>query len=114
VTADLNAPLPVGRFDLVLCLGTLQSGSLDDRALVRRVVQDHLAPGGAVIFGFPNCRYVGGEIEYGARMVNFTQPELGLLVKDVAFYRKYLQQHAMQVFVTGKHELLVTGVPSSA
>jgi SAM-dependent methyltransferase len=113
LTADLNTTLPVGRFDLVICLGTLQSGALDDRALVRRVLQDHLAPGGAVIFGLPNCRYLDGEVEYGARMVNFTQPELGLLVKDLAFYRKYLQQHAMQVFVTGKHEILVTGVPSS-
>ena len=30
-------------------------------------------------------------------MKNFREPELGLLVKDVAFYRKYLQQHDRQV-----------------
>ncbi|HSK01902.1 MAG TPA: class I SAM-dependent methyltransferase [Kofleriaceae bacterium] len=110
--ADVGAlaALGLGRFDLVLSIGTLQSAGIDDRELVRRVVQDHLAPGGAVIFGFPNCRYVDGEVEYGARMKNFRQPELGLLVKDVAFYRKYLQQHRRQVFVTGKHYVLVTGV----
>ncbi len=45
-------------------------------------------------------------------MKNFTQPELGLLIKDVAFYRKYLQQHHKQVFVTGKHYLLVTAIPA--
>jgi len=111
ISADLGEPLPVGRFDLVVAIGVLQSAALDDRALVRRVVQDHLAPDGAVIFGIPNCRYVDGETEYGARMVNFTQPELGLLVKDVAFYRKYLQQHHRRVFVTGKHYVLVTAVP---
>lgn len=110
IDADVASLPPVGRFDLVLSVGLLQSGALDDRALVRTVVQDLLAPGGAVMFGWPNCRYIDGEVEYGARMVNFTQPELGLVIKDVAFYRKYLQQHHMQVFVTGKNYLLVTGL----
>jgi trans-aconitate methyltransferase len=113
VEVDLAEPLAaLGRFDLVTAIGVLQSSTLDDRALVRRVVQDNLAADGSVIFGLPNCRYVDGETEYGARMVNFTQPELGLLVKDAAFYRKYLQQHHRRVFVTGKHYLLVTAVPN--
>jgi SAM-dependent methyltransferase len=110
VEADVTALPPLGRFDLVVSIGLLQSGALDDRALVRHVVQELLAPAGAVIFGWPNCRYVDGEVEYGARMKNFTQPELGLVIKDIAFYRKYLQQHHRQVFVTGKNYLLVTGV----
>jgi SAM-dependent methyltransferase len=113
VEADLGALPELGRFDLVVAIGVLQSASLDDRALVRRIVQDLLAPAGAVIFGMPNCRYVDGETEYGARMVNFRQPELGLLVKDVAFYRKYLQQHDRQVFVTGKHYVLITAVAAT-
>jgi 2-polyprenyl-3-methyl-5-hydroxy-6-metoxy-1,4-benzoquinol methylase len=110
--ADLNCldALHLGRFDLVLSIGTLQSTGIDGREVVRRIVQHHLTPTGAVILGLPNCRYLDGEIEHGARMKNFRQPELGLLVKDVAFYRKYLQQHHRQVFVTGKHYVLVTGV----
>ncbi len=104
------AGLGLGRFDVVMSFGTLQSPGIDDRELVRRIVQDHLTPEGGVILGFPNARYVDGEIEHGTRMKNFRQPELGLLVKDVAFYRKYLQQHGRQVFVTGKYELLITGV----
>ena len=114
VEADVGALAghDLGRFDLVLSIGTLQSPGIDDRELLRRIVQDHLVPGGAVILGFPNCRYVDGEVEHGARMKNFRQAELGLLVKDVAFYRKYLQQHGRQVFVTGSHYLLVTGVRS--
>jgi hypothetical protein len=109
VEADLGQPMTVGTFDLVVSIGTLQSANLDDRDLLRRIVQDHLAPRGAVIFGVPNCRYLDGEQRFGARMKNFSQPELGLLVKDVAFYRKYLQQHGRQVWVTGKSYILVTG-----
>lgn len=108
--AELGA-LGLGTFDLVVSIGTLQSPTIDDRALLRKLVQHHLGPGGALIIGVPNCRYVDGELEYGARMKNFRQPELGLVVKDVAFYRTYLQQHHRQVFVTGKHYVLVTGVP---
>jgi SAM-dependent methyltransferase len=110
--ADLESleALDLGTFDLVISIGTLQSPGIDDREVVRRVVQRHLAPAGAVIFGFPNCRYIDGEIEHGARMKNFRQPELGLLIKDIAFYRKYLQQHHRQVFVTGQHYLFVTAI----
>lgn len=111
VEANLDEPLSLeGTFDLVIAIATLQSPSIDDRELLRRIVQQHLAPHGAVIIGVPNCRIVAGEPQYGARMRNFRQPELGLLVKDVAFYRKYLQQHHRQVFVTGKNYVLVTAV----
>ncbi len=102
--------LALGAFDLVLAIATLQSPGIDDRALLRTLTQHHLAPGAAIILGIPNGRYRDGELSHGARMKNFTQPELGLIVKDLAFYRKYLQQHRMQVYVTGHHELLVTGV----
>jgi SAM-dependent methyltransferase len=112
IEGDLNqlAELALGTFDLVISLNTLQSAGIDDREVLRRIVQHHLAPTGAVILGLPNSRYIDGELEYGARMRNFRQPELGLLVKDVAFYRKYLQQHHRQVFVTGKHYVLITAV----
>ncbi len=115
IEADLGSlpSLGLGRFDLVLSIGTLQSPGIDDREVVRQIVQHHLAPEGAVILGFPSCRYVDGEVEYGARIKNLREPELGLLIKDVAFYRKYLQQHGKRVFVTGKYELLVTGVPEA-
>jgi 2-polyprenyl-3-methyl-5-hydroxy-6-metoxy-1,4-benzoquinol methylase len=102
------AGLPdLGRFDLIVALGVLQSGALDDRGLLRRLVQDHLAPGGGLLVGLPNSRYHDGELSPGARVVNRREPELGLLIKDVAFYRKYLQQHRMEVFVTGRHDLLI-------
>lgn len=104
------ARLDLGAFDLVVAIAVLQSPGVDDRALVRALVQEHLASAGAIVLGIPNSRYRAGELSHGARMKNFTQPELGLVIKDIAFYRKYLQQHHMQVYVTGHHDLLVTGV----
>ena len=114
VEADLAAldGLGLGRFDLVVSIGTLQSPGIDDRELLRAIVQRHLDPGGSVILGFPNCRYLDGEVQLGTRMKNFREPELGLLIKDVAFYRKYLQQHHHQVHVTGSRYVLVTGIPA--
>lgn len=114
--ADLAglAALDLGRFDLVLAIDTLQSSGLDDRALLRHIVQHLLTPRGAVLLGVANCRYLDGEVVHGARMKNFRQPELGMVIKDVAFYRKYLQQHARKVHVTGKHELLITAIGDSS
>lgn len=85
----------------------MQSPDLDDRALLRTLVQRSVSPGGALVLALPNSRYRGGELLYGARTKNVRQPELSLLVKDIAFYRKYLQQHRFRVNVTGKYQLFV-------
>jgi SAM-dependent methyltransferase len=111
IVDDLNAiaALELGRFDLVLALGTLHSPGVDDRSLLRLIVQRWLGPNGGVILGVPNCRYLDGEQLFGARTKNFRQPELGLLIKTVGHWKKYLQQHRRKVYVTGKHHVLVTG-----
>lgn len=112
VVADVNAlaSLQLGAFDLVLAMGTLQSPGVDDHALLRQLVQEQLAPTGALIIGVPNCRYLDGELVHGARQRNYAQPELALVIKDLAFYKRYLQQHRRTVHVTGKHYLLLTAV----
>jgi SAM-dependent methyltransferase len=111
IEADLNAiaALELGRFDLVLSLGTLHSPGVDDRLVLRMILQRWLWPSGGVILGVPNCRHLDGEQLYGARTKNFRQPELGLMIKTVAHWKKYLQQHRRKVYVTGKHYVLVTG-----
>lgn len=111
--SDLRAH-DLGRFDLVLSLNTLHSPAIDDRAVLRELVQHHLEPQGSLIIGFPNCIYVDGEIRFGARMRNFHQPDLSVIIKEVAFYRRYLQQHRRRVFITGKYHLLVTAIPIGA
>lgn len=112
VQADIN-DLPdtaLPRFDLVLSIATLHSPGVHDRTILRHLVQERLTPTGALILGFPNCRYLDGEPLFGARMRNFRQPELSLVIKELAFYRRYLHQHHRKVFITGKYELLLTAV----
>ncbi len=114
IEADLNdlPSLELGRFDLILDFGTLQSPGVADRDLLRHLIRDRLRPKrGGLLIAMPNCRYVDGEQIYGARMRNFRRPDLSLLLKDSAFYRRYLNQHHHQVFVTGKYDLLLTAIP---
>lgn len=111
IQADLGERgLELGRFDLVVSIATFQSPGVQGHTLIREVVQHHLSEHGSLILALPNCRYRDGEISYGAKLKNFTQPELSLVVKDLAFYRKYLQQHRFRVFVTGKYYLFLTAV----
>lgn len=118
IEADLaefpTLALELERFDLVLCLGTLHSPGVDDHELLQHVVRKHLNPAGSLILSVPNCSYLDGEVLHGAKMKNFTQPDLSLMVKSVAAYRRYLHKHHRKVFVTGKHYVLVTAVPENA
>ena len=110
VVADVNELPALGSFDLVIAMGVLQSPGVDDPALLRRLVQVELGWTGALILGVPNCRYLDGERVHGARQKNFRQPELSLVIKDIAYFKRYLQQHRRQVYVTGRDYLLVTAV----
>ncbi len=114
VVADVNALPALGGFDLVIAMGVLQSPGVDDAALLRRLVQVELGETGALILGVPNCRYLDGERVHGARQKNFRQPELSLVIKDIAYFKRYLQQHRRQVYVTGRDYLLVTAVAAPA
>ncbi|GEM48519.1 methyltransferase type 12 [Deinococcus cellulosilyticus NBRC 106333 = KACC 11606] len=106
--ADINAlPEDLGTFDLILSIGTLQSANIEVEPVFRRLLK-HIKLGGHWLLAFPNSRYSGGEISYGARMVNYREPELSLLFKDVAFFRRYFQKHRYSVNVTGKYYILVT------
>lgn len=111
VRADVNdLSVLEGRFDLAVAIATLQSPGVDDRALLRDLVQNRLSAAGSVILALPNSRYKGGTLRYGAKVRNLSGPELSLVVKDAAFYRKYLQQHRFRVFMTGKYYLFLTAV----
>ena len=109
---DVTLPgLPaLGRFDAVLAISLLQSPGIVQADLLRTLRTEVLAPAGTLILGFPNARYRGGELSYGARTLNFTRPDLSLLIKDVTQARRALQGHGFTVYVTGKYEVLVTAV----
>jgi hypothetical protein len=107
---DLNDfdALTLGRFDLVLAINVLHSPGLDGQALCRRVVTRHLTPSGGLVIGLPNSRYVGTGLRYGASVKNHAHAELSVLVRDAAFYKRYLARHLFRVTLTGQHTLLVT------
>ena len=104
-----NLPsLNLGLFDLIISVGTLQSSNLDFNPLLMSIVQNQLKKDGAMILGFPNCRWVDGEMIYGARVKNYAFSEMGLLYKDVIFSKKYLQQKKFRVTITGKDYIFLT------
>jgi len=109
-THDINdlESLNLGKFDLIISIGTLQSSNLEFNPLFMSVVQNQLKRDGAMILGFPNCRWVDGEMIYGARVKNYPFSEMGLVYKDVIFCKKYLQQKKFRVIITGKDYIFVT------
>jgi len=108
---DINdlGSLKLERFDLIITIGTLQSPGIDFKLLFMKLVQEYLTQGGAMILGFPNCRWMGGEMIYGAKAPNYPYSEMTLLVKDVYYCKKYLQQKKFRVTLTGKDYLFLTG-----
>ncbi|MCA9735554.1 MAG: class I SAM-dependent methyltransferase [Deferribacteres bacterium] len=110
--SDINKlhELNLGRFELIISISTLQSPGLDRETVLRQLVQQQCKDKSALLFAFPNCRYIDGEIKYGAMMRNYSTSELSLLVKDVSFYKKYLQQHKFKVRIFGKYYLFVVAV----
>jgi len=107
---DINhlSELPLPKADLILSIGTLQSPGIDFKPLFMSLIQNHLTPDGAIILGFPNCRWIDGEMIYGAMAPNYNFPEMSLMIKDIYFCKKYLQQHKFRVTITGKDYLFLT------
>jgi hypothetical protein len=72
------------------------------------LVQNYLEKDSAIILGFPNSRWIAGEMVYGAKAPNYAMSEMSLLFNDVMFCKKYLQQKKYRVTITGKHYLFLT------
>jgi len=104
---DLDA-LNLGEFDLIISIGTLQSSNLEFNPLFMSIVQKQLKKDGAIILGFPNCRWLDGEMIYGARAKHYAFSEMSLVYKDAIFCKKYLQQKKFRVTITGKDYIFLT------
>ena len=109
-TEDINHldTLHLGKFNLLISIGTLQSSSINFKPFFMNLVQNYLEKDSAIILGFPNSRWIGGEMVYGAKAPNYTMSEMSLLFNDVIFCKKYLQQKKFRVTITGKHYLFLT------
>jgi len=108
--ADINnlTDMKLGEFDLIISIGTLQSSNLEYNKLLMSIVQNQLKRDGAMILAWPNCRWIDGEMIYGAKMKNYAFSEMSNLYKDVVFAKKYLQQKKFRVTITGKDYIFVT------
>ncbi|NOR55439.1 MAG: methyltransferase domain-containing protein [Sulfurovum sp.] len=100
--------LKLGRFNLLISIGTLQSPSIEFKPFFMSLVQEYLENDSAIILGFPNSRWIGGEMIYGAKAPNYAMSEQSLLYNDVMFCKKYLQQKRYRVTLTGKQYLFLT------
>jgi len=108
---DLNLP----KSDLIISIGTLQSPSINYKPFLMSLVQEQLTKTGAFILGFPNARWIDGELIYGAKAPNYPYSEMSLLFNDVIFAKKYLQQKKFRVTLTGREYVFLTAtsiVPS--
>ncbi|SFV74941.1 hypothetical protein MNB_SM-3-1546 [hydrothermal vent metagenome] len=101
---QLNLP----KFDLIMSIGTLQSSNISFNQTIMNLVQNYLKKDGAMILGFPNCRWIDGEMIYGAKPKNYNFSEMSLVYKDVMFCKKYLQQKKFRVTITGKDYIFLT------
>ena len=109
---DINKldALKLGKFDLIISIGTFQSPGIDFKPFFMSLVQNYLSPDGAIILGFPNCRWMGGEMIYGAKVPNYNFSEMGLMFSDVIYCKKYLQQKKFRVTLTGKDYVFLTAI----
>ena len=110
ITHDINMlhELDLGVFDLIISIGTLQSSSIDFNLMFMNLYQNYLQKGGSIILGFPNCRWIEGEMIYGAKAPNYKFSEMSLVLKDIHFCKKYLQQKKYRVVITGKDYLFLS------
>lgn len=109
---NLNT-LNLGKFDLIISIGTLQSSNLEFKPLFNSIVQNYLKKDGAMILGFPNCRWIDGEMIYGAKVKNYSFSELSLLIKDAHYCKKYLQQKRFKVTLSGKNYIFLSATSIS-
>jgi ubiquinone/menaquinone biosynthesis C-methylase UbiE len=100
--------LNLGQFDLIISIGTLQSSNLKFNETLMNIVQKYLKKEGAMILGFPNCRWIDTQMIYGAKVKNYAYSELSNVLKDASFSKKYLQQKKFRVTITGQHYLFLT------
>ena len=108
---DINRldELELGIFDLIISIGTFQSPGIEYKPFLMSLVQNYLTNDGAMILGFPNCRWMGGEMIYGAKVPHYNFSEMGLLFSDVIYAKKYLQQKKFRVTLTGRDYVFLTG-----
>ena len=112
IEADISnlSDIELDRFDMLVSIGTLQSPSINLKTTIMYIVQELLEQECSILLGFPNCRWIDGEMVYGAKAPNYAFSELSLLIKDIHWVKKYLQQHKFRVMITGKEYIFLSAI----
>jgi len=112
---DINRldDLELGRFDLIISIGTLQSPGINYKPFLMELVQNYLSDEGSLILGFPNSRWIDGEMIYGAKMRNYRESDLSLLLTDIDYAKRYLQQKRFTLRISGKEYIFLTATRPS-
>ena len=107
---DINVldELGLGKFDLIITIGTLQSPGINYKPFLMDLIKNYLSDDGAMILGFPNSRWIDGEMVYGAKMRNYRESDLSLLLSDIDYAKRYLQQKKFDVRINGKEYIFLT------
>jgi len=110
INADINNldKINLDKFDMIISIGTLQSSNINFNPTFMSLYQNYLSDKGSIILGFPNCRWIDGEMIYGAEVPNYNFSEMGKVLKDIHFCKKYLQQKGYRVVITGKDYLFLS------
>lgn len=103
-TCDINRldELNLGKFDLIITIGTLQSSNINFKLTFNNLIQNYLNKDASIILGFPNSRWIDGSMVYGAKIKNYSHSEISLIIKDIHYCKKYLQQKKYKVTISGK------------
>ena len=107
---DINklSTLNLPKSDMLISIGTLQSSNINFNERFMDIYQNYLTKDASIILGFPNCRWIDGEMIYGAKAKNYPFSEMSVVLKDIHFCKKYLQKKGYRVIITGKDYLFLT------
>lgn len=72
------------------------------------LIQNYLKKDAAIILGFPNSRWIDDTLIYGAKIKNYSFSEMGLLINDIFFAKKYLQQKKFKVHIFGREYIFLS------
>lgn len=107
---DINKidELALSKFDLLISIGTLQTLGINFKPFFNSLIQNYLQDSAVIILAFPNSRWIDGEMVYGAKMVNYSESDLSLLINDIHYCKKYLQQKKFKVRIYGKEYIFLS------
>ena len=110
ISHDINKlhEISLKKADLLISIGTLQSSNINFNERFMDIYQNYLQKDASIILGFPNCRWIDDEMIYGAKAPNYSFNEMSLVLKDIHFCKKYLQQKKYRVVITGKDYLFLS------